>query len=272
MNMSIHHALPSFPFHELHLASPVALQGGSFYTKINSTAKDEKLYIYTPACSTKQGVVTSGNKQYIDFLFTNANSNFITWVDALEERLQLLLYEKRSTWFITEDIELDDIQNAFIPIMKTKSNQYSVRAYLPQKKVEPIQVYNEDEIPMNISDIKETSQLISILDISGIKFTQKCFQIVINIKQIMILEQKSFSNCMIKTIKESRKEQPVKRPVIDIEEIATIEEIPKLESIVIKSPAEVYKQALERANKIGEEAELAKALVKELKQTYDFDE
>jgi hypothetical protein len=270
--MSIHYALPSFPFHELHLASPVALQGGSFYTKLNSTSKDENLYIYTPACSTKQGVVTSGNKQYIDFIFTNTNSNFITWVDALEERLQLLLYEKRSTWFITEDIELDDIQNAFIPIMKTKSNQHIVRAYLPQKKVEPIQVYNEDEIPMSMSDIKETSQLISILDISGIKFTQKCFQIVINIKQIMILEQKSFSNCMIKTIKESKKEQPVKTPGVDIEEIVTIEEIPKLDSIVIKSPSEVYKQALARAHKIEEEAELAKALVKELKETYDFDE
>ena len=161
----IHHATDKFDFSTLHLGSPTALAGGSFYTKLNYSVKDEPLYVYTPSCTTKQGVT----KGILDFLFTSANSNFIDWVNALEERLQALLFEKKDHWFIGDDMELEDIQNAFIPLLKVKGNQYMVRGYVQGKHFkETIQVYNEDEIPVPLSSIQENSQLISILDISGI--------------------------------------------------------------------------------------------------------
>jgi siroheme synthase (precorrin-2 oxidase/ferrochelatase) len=50
---------------------------------------------------------------YTDLAFTAANTNLIQWVTSLEERLQQLIYEKRDSWFATENIELDDIQNAY---------------------------------------------------------------------------------------------------------------------------------------------------------------
>jgi hypothetical protein len=87
----IHHATDTFDFSTLHLGSPTALAGGSFYTKINYTVKDDPLYVYTPTCSTK-GISTN---RYVDFLFTSANSNFIHWINALEEKLQALLFEKK---------------------------------------------------------------------------------------------------------------------------------------------------------------------------------
>jgi hypothetical protein len=64
----IHHATDQFDFDSLHLGSPTALAGGSFYTKLNFSVKDEPLYVYTPTCTTKG--VTKG---YLDFLFTSAN-------------------------------------------------------------------------------------------------------------------------------------------------------------------------------------------------------
>jgi hypothetical protein len=249
----IHHATDKFDFSTLHLGSPTALAGGSFYTKLNYSVKDEPLYVYTPSCTTKQGVT----KGMLDFLFTSANSNFIDWMNALEERLQALLFEKKDHWFIGDDMELEDIQNAFIPLLKVKGNQYMVRGYVQGKHFkETIQVYNEDEIPVPLSSIQENSQLISILDISGIKFNQKCFQVMIHVRQIMVLEKQSFTNCLIK---HKVKEKPEVK--IDV-----------LETITLKTPNEVYRTALEKAKAMEEEAERAKSIAEELRITYDLEE
>jgi len=248
----IHHATDQFDFTSLHLGSPTALAGGSFYTKLNYTVKDEPLYVYTPTCTTK-GVA----KGYLDFLFTSANPNFIQWMNALEERVQALLFEKKDQWFVGDDMEIEDIQNAFIPLVKVKGDQYMVRGILQGKHFkETIQVYNEDEIPVPITDIQENSQLISILDIAGIKFNQKCFQVMIHVRQIMVLKKETFTNCLIK---HKVKEKPEVK--IDV-----------LETITLKSPNEVYRTALEKARAMEEEAERAKSIAEELRITYDLDE
>ena len=251
----IHHATDQFDFSSLHLGSPTALAGGSFYTKLNFSVKDEPLYVYTPTCTTKG--VTKG---YLDFLFTSANSNFIQWINALEEKVQALLFEKKDHWFIGDDMELEDIQNAFIPLLKVKGNQYMVRGILQGKHFkETIQVYNEDEMPIPLTNIQENSQLISILDIAGIKFNQKCFQVMIHVRQLMVLEKNTFTNCLIKhKVKEKSEKPEVKIDVLD--------------TITLKSPNEVYRTALEKAKAMKEEAERAESIAEELRITYELNE
>jgi len=250
----IHHATDQFDFSSLHLGSPTALAGGSFYTKLNFSVKDEPLYVYTPTCTTKG--VTKG---YLDFLFTSANSNFIQWINALEEKVQALLFEKKDHWFIGDDMELEDIQNAFIPLLKVKGNQYMVRGIIQGKHFkETIQVYNEDEMPIPLTNIQENSQLISILDISGIKFNQKCFQVMIHVRQLMVLEKNTFTNCLIKHKVKEKEKPEVKIDVLD--------------TITLKTPNEVYRTALEKAKAMKEEAERAESIAEELRITYDLNE
>jgi len=251
----IHHATDQFDFSSLHLGSPTALAGGSFYTKLNFSVKDEPLYVYTPTCTTKG--VTKG---YLDFLFTSANSNFIQWINALEEKVQALLFEKKDHWFIGDDMELEDIQNAFIPLLKVKGNQYMVRGIIQGKHFkETIQVYNEDEVPIPLTNIQENSQLISILDISGIKFNQKCFQVMIHVRQLMVLEKNTFTNCLIKhKVKEKSEKPEVKIDVLD--------------TITLKTPNEVYRTALEKAKAMKEQAERAESIAEELRITYELNE
>jgi len=250
----IHHATDQFDFSSLHLGSPTALAGGSFYTKLNFSVKDEPLYVYTPTCTTKG--VTKG---YLDFLFTSANSNFIQWINALEEKVQALLFEKKDHWFIGDDMELEDIQNAFIPLLKVKGNQYMVRGIIQGKHFkETIQVYNEDEMPIPLTNIQENSQLISILDISGIKFNQKCFQVMIHVRQLMVLEKNTFTNCLIKHKVKEKEKPEVKIDVLD--------------TITLKTPNEVYRTALEKAKAMKEEAERAESIAEELRITYELNE
>jgi len=203
MSANIHQTTNDFDFSKVHLADPVALQGGSFHSKIAYSTTDEPLYIQTPQCITKQGIVASGNKKYTDLMFNNVNNNFITWVNTLEEILQQLIFQRRDTWFASDSIELDDIQTNFTPILKMyKGSNYVVRSYLSTGKNQiqgpSLQIFNENETPRDLSCITNTSKLIGILEIQGVKFTQRSFHVTILIKQLMVLENiPLFNTCII---------------------------------------------------------------------------
>jgi len=203
MSAKIHQTTGAFDFSKIHLADPVALQGGSFHSKIAYSTTDEPLYVQTPQCTTKQGVITSGNKMYLDLMFTNINNNFTKWVSGLEERLQQLVYEHRDAWF-TEEIELDDIQSNFTPVIKMyKGTNYVVRSYVSTGKNSikgpSVQIFNENETPRDLSHITSDSKGIYALEIQGVKFTQRSsFHVIILIKQVMIMEKEPlFNTCII---------------------------------------------------------------------------
>jgi len=63
-----------------------------------------------------------------------------------------------------------------------------------------VKIYNENEVPLSIDDVKEDTNIISILEIQGIKFTSRNFQIEIELRQAMVLDNEPlFDNCLIKT-------------------------------------------------------------------------
>jgi hypothetical protein len=206
----IYNATSQFDFNAIHLAKPSPLYGGSFLSKINMTTSDHPLYMYTPACNTTHGIVTSGSKKYIDLQFTSINSNFIEWINDLEEKIQQNIFEHRNDWFVTDGLEMDDIQNAFIPIIKVKGGIYHMRVYLPKSSSE-VTIFNENEMIMAEQNVTKQNKLIAILDFVGLKFNQKCFQIMVNVRQLMILENQIFSTCLIKP--------PEKGEIIEIEEL-----------------------------------------------------
>ena len=258
--MSIHQPTSDFDFSKIHLAHPVPLHNGVFFTQINHTAADEPLYIYTPKCTTKNGVVTAGAKTYLDLVFTAANTNLMEWIHALEERLQTLIYEKRDRWF-AESIELDDIQSVFMPVFKVnKGSHYIMRAYTQngKKLAAPIQVYNEHETPRTIADIKPDSELITILDVQGVKFSQKSFCVSLVLKQIMVFEHSPvFNQCLIK-------QSTIKDVEVDIDLLE--------DPIVLRKPVDVYgemyKGALEKARRAQAEAEETMKAAEDIKRTH----
>jgi hypothetical protein len=215
----IHYTSEPFDFTELSLSKPIALQGGTFFSKIQK--KSDPLYIYSPRCHTS-GIVASGSKQYADLVFTN-DVPFVHWMESLEERVQALIFENRHTWFATESIDLDDIQHAFMPILKFKQSQYTLRGNILIRKhpwEESLQVYNERECLLPQTSVKD-SNVISILDIHGLKFNDKSFQVVVYLRQLVVLTPSLFSECKIKL----KEEVP-----IDISEsILSIKEVPNPE-------------------------------------------
>lgn len=185
-----------FNFDSLTLGVPNGLQGGSYFTKLYNN--EDKVYLQSPSCQTKQGIVKTGKKMYVDLMFTPDNQNILNWFETSVEKVQQLIYEKRNVWFHNE-MDLEDIESAFVsPVRTYKSGKY----YLIRANINPnnFNVYDEDENPVNIELLNDTSnKIIPLIEILGVKFTSRSFQLEISLKQTMIIQEKNLlSNCLIK--------------------------------------------------------------------------
>ena len=193
----------SFDFNQLTLAHPSGIQGGAYFTKIEYNTKP--LYIQTTRGQTRQGFVKTGKKYYCDLMFDKNSETLLNWFENLEERCQNLLYEKRYEWFQSA-LEKNDIETAFnssIRIYKS-GKYYLIRTNIKSTRTEEpaVKIYNENEAVLNMSHITNETNIISILEIQGIKFTSRNFQIEMELKQVMVLNNEPiFNSCLIKTSK-----------------------------------------------------------------------
>jgi hypothetical protein len=209
----------SFDFTKLSLSQPSNIQGGAYFTSIEYN--NIPLYIQTTKSLSKQGIVKTGKKLYIDLMFDKTSETLINWFENLEETCKKLIYAKKAEWF-QNSLEECDIDNAFNSIIRIyKSGKfYLVRSNVKcNQSLEPaVKLYNENEIAMTSQDIVDDTEIISILEIKGIKFTTRNFQIDIEVKQIMILDNEPiFKNCLIKG----------RKPYNDKKEMDVHNEVPK---------------------------------------------
>ena len=190
-----------FDFSKITLAHPITIQGGAYFTRIEMNKKP--LYIQTLKSLTKQGIIKSGKKHYCDLLFDNTSAELINWFENLEDKCHKLIYEKKDEWF-QGNLEENDVESAFSPIMRIyKSGKfYLLRTNLKNTKDnQPIlRIYDENENILTTTDINNETEIISILEIQGIKFTSRNFQLEIEVKQMMVINNDPiFESCLIKT-------------------------------------------------------------------------
>jgi len=197
-----------FDFSNISLAHPVGIQGGAYFTKIEFNKKP--LYIQTSKSLTRHGIVKTGKKYYSDLMFDNSSETLIQWFENFEEKCKKLIYEKKDLWF-QGNLEENDIESAFNPLIRVyKSGKfYLLRTNIKNSKddIPAIKIYNENEITLDISDITVETEMISILEIQGIKFTSRNFQIEIELKQVMVVDREPiFQSCLIKNHKKTNEQ------------------------------------------------------------------
>ena len=193
----------NYDFSKIVLTDPELLHGGSFFTKLN--VDSSMFYVQTPKCLSKQGIIiTAGKKSYIDLMFSNEHSEFIGFIENLEKVCIEKIYSKRNSWF-TNDIDQSDIENAFTSALRSfKSGKYYLlRANIASSKnmlkMPTCFVFDENEKQLTLEDIKQEQDVITVLEIQGIKFTSKSFQFEIVMRQVLLLSEKPvFQECVIK--------------------------------------------------------------------------
>ena len=192
----------SFVFNNLTLSHPTGLQGagGTYFTKLNYSG--EPVYVQSTKCLTKQGIVVTEKKAYCDLMFTNEDEKIIKWFEDLEKNICNLIYNKRKSWF-DNDLDLEDIENHFTsPIRVYKSGKfYLVRVnILYNKRISEalLSCYNKKGEKVDADEIKENVKIIPLLEIQGVKFSSRSFQLEMVLKQVMIMEEESnFNSCLI---------------------------------------------------------------------------
>jgi hypothetical protein len=199
---NIYETNDKFQFDKLNMLKPMSTSGGNYF--IRFTIDGNFVYIQPPKCKTKQGIVKAGKKYYTDLMFSNANDQFVRWMENLETYCQQFIYKNREQWF-EGDMEMHDIENYFTSPMKIfKSGTfYIVRTNVPSALGKTtLKIYDEHENEVTIESINENTNVMSIIEIQGIKCSAKSFQIEMEIKQLMVFKPVNlFEKCLITTPK-----------------------------------------------------------------------
>ena len=204
--MDVFHPNDTFHFDHLQLTHPQHITGGAYLTRFSYCDSKQPLYIQTTKTQSKQGIVVSGKKAYIDLLLTanDADTEFTEWIGSLEKRATDLLYEKRHLWF-TQELDHTDIENSFTsPIRAYKTGNFLLRVNLePNRNFTHIQpfsckIFDENKKVAPIEYIKAEQTVISIIEFQGIKFTSRNFQIELLLRQVLVIpDVPLFETCII---------------------------------------------------------------------------
>ncbi len=252
-----------FDFSKISLAHPVGIQGGAYFTKIEFNKKP--LYIQTSKSLTRQGFVKTGKKYYCDLMFDKNSESIIHWFENLEEKCKKLIYEKKESWF-QGNLEENDIENAFNPLIRVyKSGKfYLLRVNVKNSKEDTplVKIYNENEIALQFTDITPDIEIVSILEIQGIKFTSRNFQIDIEIKQMMVMNNEPiFDSCLIKTNKkvlDKEKDTDINQSFMSID--------------VIKNQKQEQNLHQDQVQKLEQKLDQDQEKMPELKESYHLEE
>ena len=225
----------NYEFSQLMCISPSSLGGGNYFIRLLQKNGQKPLYIQPPKCSTKQGILKSGKKMYTDLLFKHEDEPFHEFLESLETFCKNQLFHYREKWFdssLTEDV----IEESFLPVSKMyKSGKFHcIRAQIPTRLGKSsLKVFDEDEQEVSLESINNTSSILTIVEVQGIRCSARSFQLDLEIKQMMSLKpvdlfetclfskkspkplsSSAISSTVIPTPEPEPLEEPVEEPVI----------------------------------------------------------
>lgn len=204
--MKIYNVKENVSFDTLSLGNPARLQGGSYYSKL--FLNNDSVFLKIEYCATKQGIVETNNKTYTDLLFTVNESEYVDWFGDLETKVKEILTTKANDWF-TQNLSDDDIEHFYNSCVKTyKTNQTLLRTFIDiNSGNQKCSIFDENKMICDMASV-ENRKIATILHIKGIRLTSTSFQLDIENKQILLLDDKNvFEECMIDVDKPISKQQ-----------------------------------------------------------------
>ncbi len=246
--------LTQFDFSKLVLSKPTLISGGNYFIRFKKN--NFPLYIQPPSCSTRNGFVKNGRKYHTDLMFTNEDEYIIQWLERLEEYCVNFIYSHRSDWF-DGDMEIVDIENYFTsPLKVYKSGKYyTVRVNIPSALDKPnIKIYDEKEEIVDFNSINDTTRIMSIMEVQGIKCSARSFQIELEMKQVLVtkpIELDLFNKCIITHTEKVIHETPTTIDVDTNNDIVSNKEVIEETMDTIKTIIEEKHDTIETIDNLG---------------------
>ena len=188
-----------FNIEKLNLFKPIKISTNAYFIPLKYNYAP--LYIETPKCKTKNGIVgqkKTNAKFYTELMLDNSEDVvFINMFEKLEDKCKSLLCDNSSTWF-GEEYDLNTLDSMYIESLKTsKSGKYTT---MKANLVNNMNLYDEDFNTTDYSTIKaDKDMIVSIIDIKGIEIKgESHFELRIEMKQALIKANNVFmEKCLI---------------------------------------------------------------------------
>lgn len=193
--MTTFEANKEFPFEKMVLGQPQAMQGGgSYFTKL--TIDNKPILMQLPKCNMKNGIVKTKRITYCDLMYEKSNfdEKLSEWVETLEETCQNLIDTKKHLWF-SNDLTKDDLETMMSSLVRLykSGSKALMRTYIDVSRRNgnlKCHIYDENERIVDGNTITDKTLMIPLVQIEGIKFTSRSFDVELKLIQIMVLEEK----------------------------------------------------------------------------------
>ena len=197
--MTTYEVNQQFPFEKMALGQPQAMQGGgSYFTKL--TVDNTPILIQLPKCNMKNGIVKTKRVTYCDLMYDKSNFdiNLSEWVEHLEETCRDLIDTKKHLWF-SNDLSKDDLETMMSPLVRLykSGSKALMRTYIDVSRRNgnlKCHIYDENERIIDSDNITDKTLVIPLLQIEGIKFTSRSFDVEMKLIQLMVLEEQEEIN------------------------------------------------------------------------------
>lgn len=208
----------------LTFGQPELVTSGTYFTRILN--HNHPLYIQTPKCKTKHGFIKSNKKIYTELLFTYTDEDIVGWFERLDEYCKDYMLLKSSDWFnssLTKE-DIDTIWSSTLKLYKSGKNTL-IKVNVPTENIQVLKIYDDSERIKEMDDVNENTTVQTILEICGIRFTSRSYQLNIELKQMMIINKvvhPLFNKCLIKPAYMDTLSKELDEPEEDILKISSI--------------------------------------------------
>jgi hypothetical protein len=233
--------------------------------------------IQTQKCMMKQGFQKASSpgsmkRMACDLVFSVHDSEFFDWIEKLESFCVDYLFQNQKLWFQT-DLSVEDVENLFVSPFKIfkSSKTYQLRCHITDLG-QSLKIFDAEKRPISYDETFQTdAPVVGILEVVGIRCSQKHFQIDIELKQLLQLPNKTREEevaCLIQggplsaTSHTSEAYTLAKDATLLLPEAQGLPVLPEAVQQVLQEAA-LAKQLLPEASSSLPEAALAKQLLPE---------
>ena len=172
-------------FEQITLGIPNQLQKNVFFSRI--FLDDNPIYIQTNECFTSSGIKETNTKSFCDLIYRN-NETIVNFFTNLEKKVKECVLDNKEDWF-EDNFTSDDLDDSFVSTIAYHKQGVKLRTYIHKNTITErynLNCYNYNHELISNEKICVGTNLIPIIEIIGIRFTDKSFHIEIKLVQTLI--------------------------------------------------------------------------------------
>ena len=175
----------SIDFEKLTLGIPNQLQKDVYFSRI--FMDDNPIYIQTNECFTSTGIKETNKKGFCDLVYTDYET-VASFFGSLEKKIRERVLENKEDWF-EDNFTADDLDDSFTTTLGYHKQGIRLRTYIHKNTITErynLNCYNYNHELITNEKLSIGTNLIPIIEIVGIRFTDKSFNVDLKLVQTLI--------------------------------------------------------------------------------------